>query len=226
MEYMIEINNLGKCYGEEWVLKDINLKMKPGEIHGIIGRNGSGKTMLMKAVCGFITPTEGEVAVSGKIIGSQVDFAQSIGVIIETPYFLPYFSGYKNLKNLADIRKIIGKEEIYQAMTAVGLQPESKKRVGKYSLGMRQRLGIAQAVMENPDILVLDEPMNGLDEEGVQDIRKLLLELKEKGKTVILATHNRDDIRLICDNIYEMEKGRMVRQYSDMKEINFKEPLL
>lgn len=213
MEYMIEIDNVGKCYGEEWVLKDINLKMKPGEIHGIIGRNGSGKTMLMKTVCGFVKPTEGEVTVAGKKIGREVDFAQRTGVIIETPSFLPYFTGYKNLKNLADIRKIIGREEICQAMAAVGLSPESKKRVGKYSLGMRQRLGIAQAVMEDPQLLVLDEPMNGLDEEGVQDIRKLLLKLKKEGKTIILATHNRDDIRLICDNIYEMEKGRMVRQY-------------
>lgn len=220
MEYIVEISGLGKCYGEEWVLKDINLKMKTGEIHGIIGRNGSGKTMLMKAVCGFIKPTEGEVTVAGRKIGSEVDFAQNTGVIIETPSFLPYFSGYKNLKNLADIRKTIGRAEIYQAMTAVGLQPESKKRVGKYSLGMRQRLGIAQAVMENPDLLVLDEPMNGLDEEGVEEIRKLLLELKRKGKTIILATHNRDDVRLVCDRIYEMEKGRMVHHGSGREEID------
>ena len=193
------------------ILKDINAEFTDGKIHGIIGRNGSGKTMLMKCICGFIKPTEGEITVSGKRIGTDCDFPESIGVIIETPEFIPYYSGFKNLKLLADIRHKITDDDIRRSMELVGLDPKLKKSVKKYSLGMRQRLGLAQAVMENPDLLILDEPMNGLDKDGVGDMRRYLLNLKEQGKTILIASHSAEDIDVLCDTVVEMDKGRMER---------------
>ena len=167
--------------------------------------------MLMKCICGFIKPTEGEITVSGKEIGVDCDFPESIGVIIETPEFIPYYSGFKNLKLLADIRHKITDDDIRRSMELVGLDPKLKKSVKKYSLGMRQRLGLAQAVMENPDLLILDEPMNGLDKDGVGDMRRYLLNLKEQGKTILIASHSAEDIDVLCDTVVEMDKGRMER---------------
>ena len=178
MEDIIQISHAVKKFGKTTVLQDVSLNIKKGSICGIVGRNGSGKTVLFKAVCGFHNLTSGTITVKGKRVGKDVDIPEGIGSIIETPGFLGNFSGYRNLKYLADIRGLIGKEEIYQVMEQVGLDPKSRKHVGKYSLGMRQRLGIAQAFMEGQDILVLDEPMNGLDNQGVRDMRKLLLGLK------------------------------------------------
>ena len=149
----------------------------------------------------------GKVIVDDKVVGLDVDVINNAGIIIENPGFLPGYTGYQNLKFLAKLTRKIGKKEIMDAMTKVGLEPLSKKHVGKYSLGMRQRLGIAQAIMEDPDILILDEPMNGLDNQGVEDIRKLLLELKEQGKTILIASHNREDIDVLCDHVWEMDKG-------------------
>lgn len=167
--------------------------------------------MLMKCICGFIKPTEGEITVSGKRIGTDCDFPESIGVIIETPEFIPYYSGFKNLKLLADIRHKITDDDIRRSMELVGLDPKLKKSVKKYSLGMRQRLGLAQAVMENPDLLILDEPMNGLDKDGVGDMRRYLLNLKEQGKTILIASHSAEDIDVLCDTVVEMDKGKMER---------------
>ncbi len=154
--------------------------------------------------------TEGKVFVAGKQIGAEIDFPESIGVIIETPGFLTNLSGRKNLEILAGLRGKISKTEICAAMERAGLNPNLKKAVSKYSLGMRQRLGIAQAIMENPDLLVLDEPFNGLDKHGVSDIRKILSGLKEQGKTILLASHNSEDIRILCDRVYEMDGGRLL----------------
>lgn len=165
--------------------------------------------MLMKCICGFIKPTEGEITVAGKKIGVDCDFPESVGIIIETPEFIPYYSGFKNLKLLADIRHTITDEDICKSMELVGLDPKLKRSVKKYSLGMRQRLGLAQAVMENPDLLILDEPMNGLDKDGVGDMRKYLLALKEQGKTILIASHSAEDIEVLCDTVVEMDKGRM-----------------
>ena len=148
--------------------------------------------------------------VDGKIIGKDIDFPKNIGAIIEAQGFLPNASAYKNLEYLASLRRVIGKEEIRKAIEIVGLNPDDKKHVGKYSLGMKQRLGLAQAIMENPDILILDEPMNGLDKEGVSEIRKLLLDFKSKGKTIIIVSHNSEDINMLCDTVHEMDKGRLV----------------
>ena len=214
MEEIIQVSHAIKKFGQAEVLKDVSLNVKKGSICGIIGRNGSGKTVLFKAVCGFYRLTSGTVAVKGKQIGKDTDIPDGIGSIIETPGFLGSFSGYRNLKYLADIRKIAGKKEICEAMERVGLDPKSRKHVGKYSLGMRQRLGIAQAFMEGQDILILDEPMNGLDNQGVEDMRALFLELKSQGKTILMASHNRDDIEILCDEVYEMDAGILKERMS------------
>ena len=207
METCIEVQNVVKRFRDQVVLKNVSISFEKGQIHGIVGRNGSGKTVLFKCICGLMHPEEGVILVNGKRVGRDVDMPEDIGAIIEAPGFLPNYSGYKNLRFLANIRRKIGKEEILNVLRTVGLDPESRKHVGKYSLGMRQRLGIAQAIMEAPEILILDEPMNGLDNAGVQDIRALLLELKAQGKTILLASHNHEDIAALCDTVHEMDGG-------------------
>src|SRR5699024_539701 len=204
---MIQIENVTKKFGEAVVLDEINMELQPGNIYGLVGRNGSGKTMLMKCICGFVLPTSGTIHVNGKIVGKEIDIPDDIGIIIENPGFLPNYSGFKNLQLLAMIRNKIGKAQIKEAIRRVGLDPESKKHVGKYSLGMRQRLGLAQALMEDPSILLLDETMNGLDNEGVEEIRKLILDLKQNGKLIIIASHTREDINLLCDKVFYMDHG-------------------
>ena len=206
---MIKVENVSLKIKKDMILRDINVEFERGKIHGIIGRNGSGKTMLMKCICGFIRPTEGEITVAGKRIGVDCDFPESVGVIIETPEFIPYYTGFKNLKLLADIRHKITDEDIRKSIELVGLDPKLKKSVKKYSLGMRQRLGLAQAIMEDPDLLILDEPMNGLDKDGVGEMRKYLLDLKAQGKTILIASHSAEDIDVLCDDVVEMDKGRI-----------------
>lgn len=206
---IIDVRNVFLTLGKTEILKDISVSFERGKIHGLIGRNGSGKTMLMKCICGFVKPNSGEITVDGKQVGKDCDFPQNMGVIIETPGFIPYYSGYKNLKLLAELRGKIGGGEIKNTMHRVGLDPELKRPVRKYSLGMRQRLGLAQAIMENPDLLILDEPMNGLDKEGVADMRQYLLELKSQGKTILIASHSAEDIDALCDTVYEMDKGKL-----------------
>lgn len=207
MEPMIALENVVKKFKDYTALRGISISFEKGKIHGIIGRNGSGKTVMMKCICGLMHPDSGKITVNGKMIGKEVDIANDIGAIIEAPGFLPNYSGYRNLKFLADIKRVIGKQEIYAAMKTVGLDPDNGKHVGKYSLGMRQRLGLAQAIMENPSILILDEPMNGLDRKGVEEMRDLLVSFREQGKTVLLASHNREDIDILCDTVQEMEDG-------------------
>lgn len=207
MESIIILENVVKKFKDYTALRGISISFEKGKIHGIIGRNGSGKTVMMKCICGLMHPDSGKITVNGKMIGKEVDIANDIGAIIEAPGFLPNYSGYRNLKFLADIKRVIGKQEIYAAMKTVGLDPDNGKHVGKYSLGMRQRLGLAQAIMENPSILILDEPMNGLDRKGVEEMRDLLVSFREQGKTVLLASHNREDIDILCDTVQEMEDG-------------------
>ena len=206
---VIEIKNVSLKIKENRILENVSLQCEKGEISGIIGRNGSGKTMLMKCICGFVHPTHGEIQVHGKRIGKDVDFIPDAGIIIETPSFIPYYSGIKNLALLASIQNKIKKSEIEDAMERVGLDPNMKKNVKKYSLGMRQRLALAQAIMENPKILILDEPFNGLDKEGVLDMLKYLLKLKKEGKTILLSSHLSEDIEILCDKVYEMEHGKL-----------------
>ena len=206
---MITVSNLNLTLQKNEILKNITVEFERGKIHGLIGRNGSGKTMLMKCVCGFVKPTSGEIIVDEKRIGKDCDFPKNTGIIIETPGFIPYYSGFKNLKLLADLNKKISRGDIRKTMQQVGLDPDLKRHVRKYSLGMRQRLGLAQAIMENPDLLILDEPMNGLDKDGVADMRKYLLDLKAQGKTILIASHSAEDIDILCDTVCEMDKGEL-----------------
>jgi len=207
---MIQIENLSLTLQKIDILKDINLSLENGKIHGLIGRNGSGKTMLMKCICGFVHPTVGTIQIDGKYVGKDMDFPEDMGVIIETPEFISYMSGFRNLQLLAKGRKCIGDKEIYDVMKKVNLDPKNSIHVKKYSLGMKQRLGIAQAIMEHPKLLVLDEPFSALDEDGVRDMREMLLQMKQSGVTIILSSHNAEDIKVLCDNVYRLQKGCMV----------------
>lgn len=200
----IEVKNVWKAFGKQQVLKDVSFSIPSGSIYGVVGNNGSGKTVLMKCICGFMKCDKGRILVNGRQVGKEVDFPDSLGVIIETPGFISGLSGYKNLKILASLKGRIGKQEIKETLRRVGLSPDMKKPVAKYSLGMRQRLGIAQAIMENPDVLVLDEPFNGLDKQGVLEIRALLKELKASGKSILLASHNAQDIEELCDQVEDL----------------------
>ena len=213
---IISVKNLSKDFGQEQVLKSVSRDFEKGRIHGIVGNNGSGKTVLMKCICGFLIPDSGSITVNGERVGVDVDFPRDMGLIIETPGFLPNMTGVKNLEILASLNKKIGLEEIAAAIRRVGLDPLMKKPVGKYSLGMRQRLGIAQAIMENPSLLILDEPLNGLDKHGVREMRQLIKGLKEQGKTILLASHNQGDIDELCDTVCEMDAGvmTMIREES------------
>ena len=201
---MLEIEKLTKTFGTQTVISDISMTLVSGKIYGLVGRNGSGKTMLMKMILGFVSPSSGSIKIEGKVLGKDISMPDRIGAIIENPGFLPEYSGFKNLKFLAMIHHKISNEEIRNAMRIVGLDPDSKKHVGKYSLG------IAQAIMEDPDILLLDEPLNGLDNEGVEEIRKVLLSLKEKGKLIILASHSKEDIQILCDTVFRMDHGKII----------------
>lgn len=209
---MINVDNVSLVLNKYQILDNVSICVKKGEAIGLVGGNGSGKTMLMKCICGFNTMFTGEITVKGKKIGKDVEFAPDTGFIIETPGFVPYMTGYENLKVLAGIKKVIDKNKIREFMEFVGLDPDNKKSVKKYSLGMRQRLGIAQALMEDPDILILDEPFNGLDKAMTAKIRDVLVEEKNKGKTIILASHNENDINYICDRIYEIDGGKIIKK--------------
>ncbi|MBR0219653.1 MAG: ATP-binding cassette domain-containing protein [Clostridia bacterium] len=210
-DIVVDVQRISKSFGNEKVLKDVSLQLERGKIHGIIGRNGSGKTVLMKCICGFLRPTSGMVKVFDKTIGTDCDFAPNTGMLIETPGFLSHETGMNNLKWLAKLGKGASKERISELIRMVGLDPSMKKKVGQYSLGMRQRLGIAQTLLDNPALLILDEPMNGLDKIGVKDIRALLLSLKEQGKTILLASHFAQDIDELCDTVHEMDQGVISR---------------
>lgn len=212
MEKILEIKNATKIVKDKLLLDEINLEVYRGDIVGIVGRNGSGKTVLFKCICGFMKLTSGEIWVNEKEIGKGGRVAEGTGIIIENPGFLPAYSGYRNLLFLAGVRKKIGKHEVRAVMELVGLNPDNRKPVRTYSMGMKQRLAIAQAIMEEQELLILDEPMNGLDNSGVEEVRRLLLELREKGKTILIASHIREDIDILCDSVYEMEQGKMKLQ--------------
>ena len=215
-DIVIRVEGVYKRFGTDTVLKDVSRSFERGRIHGIVGNNGSGKTVLMKCICGFLIPDGGSITVNGERVGVDVDFPRDMGLIIETPGFLPNITGVKNLEILASLNKKIGLREIAAAIRRVGLDPLMKKPVGKYSLGMRQRLGIAQAIMEDPALLILDEPLNGLDKHGVREMRQLIKGLKEQGKTILLASHNQGDIDELCDTVCEMDAGvmTMIREES------------
>lgn len=202
----IKVEHIYKSFGKDTVLQDVSLSIEPGQIFGVVGNNGSGKTVLMKCICGFLRPDKGKIMVNGQQVGKDCDFPDSMGLIIETPGFIPNLSGFQNLKILAALKGKIGRKEIKESILRVGLDPAMRKPVAKYSLGMRQRLGIAQAIMEDPDVLILDEPFNGLDKAGVAHMRELVKELKSQGKSILLASHNVQDIEELCDDVHEMEE--------------------
>lgn len=208
-EPYIRLRKVRKSFGDEEVLKELDWEVEKGKVYGIVGNNGSGKTVLMKCICGFLPVSGGTVRVGGKYVGREIDFPENLGVMIETPGFLMNFSGRRNLEILASLQRKADREAITRALLKVGLDPDLKKPVSKYSLGMRQRLGIAQAIMEEQSLLILDEPFNALDHRGVDEIRALLLREKQCGKTILLASHNREDIRILCDRVFEMDGGVM-----------------
>lgn len=218
-EVIIKVENVVRKFNENNALNGVSINFEKGKIHGIVGRNGSGKTVLFKCICGFMPMTSGKITVSDKVIGKDSDIPDNVGLIIETPGFLPNYSGFKNLKLLACIKRKIDDKKIMETMERVGLDPKSKKHVNKYSLGMRQRLGIAQAIMEDPDILVLDEPMNGLDNEGVEEMRELFLNLRNEGKTILLASHNKGDVEYLCDTVREMDHGNVISFYEKPRAV-------
>ena len=212
MNDYIQLTNISKTFGKQTVLQPLTMGFEEGMIHGIIGRNGSGKTVLMKMILGILQPTTGTVIVGDKRIGKDVDFPESAGAIIETIEFIPYMSAYQNLADIAAMRGNLSKTQIKEVLEMVGLGNVGRKHVSKFSMGMRQRLAIAQAVMESPKLLILDEPMNGMDETGVEEMRRLILARKAAGTTIILSSHNIEDIRILCDQVYRIDAGVVMRE--------------
>ena len=212
MSDYIQLTNISKTFGKQTVLQPLTMGFEEGMIHGIIGRNGSGKTVLMKMILGILQPTTGTVIVGDKRIGKDVDFPESAGAISETIEFIPYMSAYQNLADIAAMRGNLSKTQIKEVLEMVGLGNVGRKHVSKFSMGMRQRLAIAQAVMESPKLLILDEPMNGMDEKGVEEMRRLILARKAAGTTIILSSHNIEDIRILCDQVYRIDAGVVMRE--------------
>lgn len=205
---IIQINHLSKSISNKVLLNDVNLQINQQGIYGFIGRNGSGKSILFKTICGLIIPTSGSITVFEDQIEKGI-FPKDLGILLDTSGFLKNQSGFKNLKILASILNKITDDEIKKTLELVGLDPNDKQAISKYSLGMTQRLGIAQAIMEKPKLLIVDEPMNALDEEGVEDVRNILMKLKKEGVTILLSSHNKEDIEILCDTVYKIEKGEL-----------------
>lgn len=205
----IVVENVTKNLKGINVLENINYQFTEGNIYGIVGKNGCGKTMLMRAICGLIKPTEGRILVDGKQLHRDISFPPNIDIIIEKPEFLGYLTGFENLKRLAEINNKITDDEIRNYMKMFSLDPDSKLHTRKYSLGMKQKIGIIQAIMENPDALILDEPFNAIDEETVEMVHKLLLEYKKDGKLIMVTSHHKDDIDSVCDHVIYMQEGKI-----------------
>ncbi len=206
----IRVEAVTKKLSGRVVLKNVNYIFESGNIYGIVGKNGSGKTMLLRTIVGLIKPTEGKIYIDDQQLGSDIDFLPNVGLIIEKPQFLNYLTGLDNLKLLAEIKDIVNEEQIKEYMEMFSLESECKLPMKKYSLGMQQKIGIIQAIMENPDVLVLDEPFNALDEGSVNKVFELLFKYKEEGKLIILTSHHKDDIEKVCNKIVTMCDGEVV----------------
>ena len=206
------VNNINKKIRKNVILSDVSLRLKSGNIYGFVGRNGSGKTMLFRALSGLMKIDSGSIDWDGKILHKDLSVLPNLGLVIENAGLYPNLTGMQNLAYLAGLNKKIGKDEMIQAISRVGLDPQDKRVYGKYSLGMKQRLAIAQAIMEKPDIIMLDEPTNALDEAGVEEIRKVILEEKERGALILVASHNKEDIRVLVDELYRIESGQVTKQ--------------
>lgn len=210
----IEVNDISKQIGNQTVLDHISLHLESGYIYGLKGRNGSGKTMLMRALCGLIKCTSGEVIIDGQVLRRDISFPKSVGVLIEGPGFISNYSGYENLKTIASIKGIAEEKQIRIRMSELGLDPDEKKAYRKYSLGMKQKLGIVAAVMEEPELIILDEPTNALDEKTREQLRKILLEMRAKGKLIVISCHDTEDLEELSDEIIEIKEGKVVSQWS------------
>lgn len=202
----IEVNNLSKVVDGNYLVKDINLKFESGKIYGIVGQNGSGKTVLFKLLLGLMNKSSGEITVDGEV---QKGFMKDVGFIIERPNLIPYYSAYNNLKFISSYKGKVNKDRIIKSLELVGLSADEKKRVKNYSLGMKQKVAIAMAIMDEPKILILDEPLNAIDDVSVKKIRQIILEYKERDRIVLIASHYKDDIDYLCDKVYEMKDGEI-----------------
>ena len=209
---LIKLTNVSKVIKKAKVLDNINLELTSGKVYGFKGKNGSGKTMLMRVICGLISATEGTVEIDGRILGKDMTFPESVGVLIENPAFIGNYTGFKNLKVLASIQNRIGDEQIRKALEDIGLDPDDKRTYRKYSLGMKQKLGIAAAVMENPDIIILDEPINALDDVSVEKVHDILEEQKKRGAVIIIACHDKEELDQLSDEIIEISDGRIINK--------------
>lgn len=206
---MIKIENYTQKIKKDIILNDINLHLKENKIYGFVGRNGSGKSILFKGICGLLNISNGKIMIKGKEIGKDIDFYDNLGAVLDGAGFLPNLSSFDNLKLLASIRNKISDSDIKSALNKVGLDPNDKKKYKKYSLGMKQKLALAQAIMENPELLILDEPFNGLDSYSVKDIREILIDYKKEGKTILISSHIKEDIDILCDEVYELDRGNI-----------------
>ncbi|HZH60995.1 MAG TPA: ABC transporter ATP-binding protein [Metabacillus sp.] len=201
---LIELKNVSKSYKGLTLFENTSVSFEKGKIYGIVGHNGSGKSVLFKMICGFVFPDQGSAFVNGEELGKNKRFPENFGIIIDKPGYLGDKTGFENLRYLADIQNKITDEKIEDTMEKVGLHHTLKQKVKNYSLGMKQKLAIAQAIMEDQEILLLDEPFNGLDIDSVENIRKLLKNLNEEGKTIILTSHNNEDIEILCEHVYRI----------------------
>lgn len=206
---MIKIENYTQKIKKDIILNDINLHLKENKIYGFVGRNGSGKSILFKGICGLLNISNGKIIIKGKEIGKDIDFYDNLGAVLDGAGFLPNLSSFDNLKLLASIRNKISDSDIKSALNKVGLDPNDKKKYKKYSLGMKQKLALAQAIMESPELLILDEPFNGLDSYSVKDIREMLIDYKKEGKTILISSHIKEDIDILCDEVYELDRGNI-----------------
>ena len=219
MSSYIELRKVSKSFGHRRILREVSLSVERGKTVGLVGANGSGKSVLFKILCGFEKPDKGDVYVRGRQLGKNGrDFPDNMGVFINSPGFIGIYSGFQNLKFLADIQGRIGEEEIAVAMDKVGLDPSDKTKVDHYSLGMKQKLGLAQAIMEVQDILILDEPFNALDYKTYEDVRTIIRMLKAEGKTIFLTSHRYKDIDQLCDQVYSIEDGRLMPITGELAE--------
>lgn len=212
MKHTIKLSSIEKKIEDNMVLRDINIELESGNIYGFVGKNGSGKTMLFRMIAGLVKPDAGQILIDERSVKFNEENLLSIGLIIENAGLYKEFTARENLKLLASIRGVIGDDEIDAVIRKVGLDPKDKRKVGKYSLGMRQRLLFAQAVMESPDVLLLDEPTNALDKEGINMIRELILKERARGALICLASHNEADISMLCDKIFKMDMGELVNE--------------
>lgn len=216
----LEINHVSKKIKNDWVLNDITLSMDKGKIYGFRGENGSGKSMLMKVMCGLVLPTIGTVSINSQTLGKKISFPPSIGILIEHPGFLETYSGIDNLRILASIKKQVGDEEILQSLKRVGLGAEMNKKYKKYSLGMKQKLGIAAAIMEQPDFIILDEPTNGLDEASEKMLWQIIWEERNRGALIVVSCHTDEKLKNVSDEIYSLKMGQIKEHNNLYKERN------